>query len=196
MSDTPKPRRPLRLQGEVEPAEVKPWQVRTPDGRVRGPLGIAQICALAEVGILTTDTVVAAAEGETDTWLPIEEHPIWDQVRTAFPREKLKSTTSGVPFPTEVGAAPIPQEITPAMQARLTEAKHREIDKLWRGMMLGQLAWVLRCVREGAIFLGFVTTGDLFMALIPSSLGIVRWGALMAVMAVALGYYILKGLGK
>jgi len=194
MSTPEKPRRPMRLALEKDPAAPKPWKVRTPDGQVRGPLGLVEIRALVDVDIVASDAEIAAASGEDERWQRLEVHALWAELSPAFQLKAAKRTKAETPPKTESVALPIAFEISPAMQARLDEARERETHKLWRGMMLAEVIGVVRGVREVVVFFAFIAAGDLLTAFISSPLGIVRWIVLMGVMAVALGYYIVRGL--
>ena len=178
----------MRLVLNETPAELRPWRVRTSDGRVRGPLGIEQVKSLLDVGLAKPTDEVSAVDREE--WTPIEEHAMW---ATLQPKRFVTLPESDLLDRHQDNALPAhSMTVSPEMQMRMSVKRKVEADRVSRSVAYWQFGRAVRGVREAAIFLTFVTVGDLLVSFIDARAGIVRLGALLAVLATACVYYSFK----
>jgi len=184
----------MRLASEKELYEVKPWRVVTKDGRQRGPVGVVQLQALLDVGLLTSDATIASIGLED--WQVIGEHSVWGQLRIAVPNWSFAGEDPNSAAGPQPNPWVEPNASTPAMRSRREAAGLRENQKIRRRLRLWYLAQAVRALREGVIFLAFLTLGDLLTSYFGPSLGIVKWMVAMAFLAISVGYYTLRALGK
>jgi hypothetical protein len=191
MSNSPGGRRPLRLQQESVEEAPRPWRVRTADGQIRGPLGLAQLKSLVDVQIVNASTQIAPA-GE-EAWVAISTHELWTELApkkktVAFRDAELVEEAPSMPASTV--------RVAPHMQARMTIAREKELNKVYRGLMYWRLSRAARVVRAVLVFLGFVTFGDLCLSFLSDSLGIVKLCVALAILAAATAYYSYKAFQK
>lgn len=63
------------------------YQVRTPDGRVWGPLTDEQVRGSIQTGGITPNTLIAPAD--TEAWLPAWQHPVYGPLVRALPPQPV-----------------------------------------------------------------------------------------------------------
>jgi|GEM_PF-6219445 len=178
-------KRPMLIGHGDNPAEAQPWKVKTADGRIRGPMGLAGLQSLLEVGILTQADRIAPVSDEH--WDVVVDHPIWQQLQPVAKSFKLKEEfgeNEGEEF-SGSPTSPVTEERRLMMEAlRLRERENTHQRLAWWQMGRG-----LRMVREVLIFLGFLTVGDLATSFFDLSVGLVNWAILLSLTAVAVMYY-------
>ena len=182
----------MRLVTEKESHEVKPWRIVTKDGCLRGPVGVVQLQALLDVGILTADASIALLD--LDDWQVIREHPVWGEMRIAVPNWRFAGEDED-----NLGSEPDSAETITVPKlvkhARFEDAAQRERERIGHGLRLWRLAQAVRYLREIVIFLAFLVLGDLLLSGFDPSLGVVKWVCAMGFLAVAMCFYTLRALG-
>ena len=162
---SPNTRRPLRiLHDEVVQHETvlenRPWQVKTDNEQIRGPLAAHHIQSLLEIGQLTPDAHIARV-GE-DLWQPLKDHPVWTEVQ---PKQPALSFSGGrVPEKVEVSTIDFSTPVSPVMKAGLQMKQTIEINQVHRRVASFQLAKLVRLAREVLVFFAFITFGDACMS--------------------------------
>ena len=183
MSET---RRPMRISSDNVNGENKQWKVMTPDGRVRGPIGISGLRSLIEVGIAVPGSKIATHDD--GDWVLLTEHEIWascSHTAAAFAfrnADLVEADNSRI-------ATPVDALVTTAREEAMVYARHLELERTYRRIQLHRLCSALRFVRELLVFLCFVTVGDLMLSLLGPEAGVAKWAAALGLVAIALGYY-------
>ena len=187
---SPNARRPMRiLHDEVVQHETvlenRPWQIKTDNAEVRGPLAIHHIQSLLEIGQLTPDAHIARV-GE-DLWQPLKDHPVWVELQSKQPA--LGFSGGRAPEKVEVSMPDFSAPVSPAMKAGLQMKQMRELKQVHRRVAHFQLAKMLRLAREVLIFFAFITFGDACTSFAVCSTGIIRLGVSLCILAAATVYY-------
>jgi hypothetical protein len=187
---SPGTRRPMRiLHDEVVQHETvqenRPWQIKTDNEQVRGPLAVHHIQSLLEVGHLTPDARIAGV-GE-DRWQPLKDHPVWAELQSKQP---TLSFSGGVaPEKVDVSMPDFSVPVSPAMKAGLQRKKMTEVNQVHHRVTHFQLAKLVRLVRDVLVFFAFITFGDACVSFSICSTGIIRMGVCLCVLMTATVYY-------
>lgn len=186
-------KKPILLRGDADEAELQPWQVRTTDGQLRGPVGLAGLRSLLDVGILNRAAMIAGVK--EDKWMPIGDHPVWLRIQPPPRQFKLRNA--------ELMEAPVANvscgSDTPVSQERMLcmeAARHRELEHSYQRVRWWQLGRVIRNLRELVVFLCFLTAGDLVVSFFGASEGLVKWGVLLFLTFGAVVYYTFRAIGR
>lgn len=183
----------MLLRHDQDEGAMQPWRVRTTDGQLRGPVGLAGLRSLLEVGILNRAAMIADAKD--DDWRPVGDHPVWLRIQPPPCQLKLRNSELMEESPTAVSRlpdTPVSQERMMGMEA----ARHRELEHSYDRVRWWQLGRSLRGLRELIIFLSFLTAGDLAVSFFGSSEGLVKWGVLLCLSFVAVVYYTFRAIGR
>ncbi len=223
MSEGSNTRRPFRLiEEDKAPDQVQTWRVRLTTSEERGPVSVAAMRSLVEVGLLDESCVIRG-EGSQD-WGTLKDHPVWPQISDAKPALRLRgsesrpavpggpvsaSATSAKPvlkmrgsdLPSSASTvikteSPLDREVSSAMQERMETAKKAEFDRLHRQVRWHGYNQLLRWGREIFVFFAFLIAGDFLGSFATGNVSSLRWFIDLGIVLVALGYYVLFAIGS
>lgn len=189
----PNTRKPLRIVHDDVQAEDRPWRVRTKDGQVRGPLNVAALRSLVEIGIVTPEAVLSSATEEN--WTTIGQHPLWNELRPSTKQFMFRNA--------ELVEEVVKPHVSPADVAvrqekleRMEAVKLATLRRTERGLAYWQIGHGLRAFREVLVFFAFLTFGDVMASFFGDSQGLAKGGVFMCLTAVALTYYAFRAMEK
>jgi hypothetical protein len=165
--------------------ENRPWQVKTENEQIRGPLAVHHIQSLLEIGQLTPDAHITKV-GE-DRWQPLKDHPVWTEVQPKPPA--FNHSEGRAPEKTEVSRADFSTPVSPAMKAGWQMKRTAEVNRAHHRVTHFQLAKLVRLARDVLVFFAFITFGDACMSFPACSTGIIRLGVALCVLTAATVYY-------
>jgi hypothetical protein len=185
----------MRLKIDREDVEPQPYRIRVTSGQVRGPLSVRGIKALVDVGLVDHTTQIAGA-GE-ENWIPISEHEIWSGLRSAV-LSRGSSNASGVgesnSNPSFDVLKPAETPLSRTIVEQIEFNRHKELAKTSRSLAFWRVSKLLRLGREALVVTLFLTLGDFIGSFVPPDAAVVRWGAMLSLLVLALGYYTFRAM--
>ena len=186
-------KKPRLIRSHDDAAEMQQWQIRTIDGRIRGPVGLEGLKSLLEVGILSHTTKISGIEEES--WAPIAAHPVWPRLQPQSKPLKLRNVEMMEDATDATSLAPT-SPVSEERMLRMASMRKRELESSHRSLAWWQFGRALRMIRELFIFFGFLTAGDLGTSFFDVSAGLVKWGILLCLTCVAVMYYSVRAMDR